>query len=216
MILFSVKDDLDKITRNLDPMTSRQMPFAVARALTATAKEIQADTRKEVPKVFSRPTAFTRNAFAIKAARKTDLTAIVFAKDIQARYLAPGIQGSARRVKGFERKAQGLAGEGQGRTLVPTRNVKLDASGNVSLATIKRIAGAKNSKRYFVGSPKGGRPFGIYERKAGGLQALFVEANVGQYDKRLDLEGLAAFRVRSSFMRNLHASMQQAMATARR
>jgi hypothetical protein len=217
MINISVKSDIDRLARQVGTMGSKQMPFAIAKALTATAKDTQKQIAVDMLSRFQNPTSFTKRAFTIKAARKSDLTAIVFAKDAQARYLGVQIQGSGRRVKGFEKKAEGLAGE-TGKMLVPTRNVKLDSAGNVSLATIKRIAGAANSKRYFIGVPKGGnRPFGIYQRhnKDQRLTALMVEATVGKYDRRLDLEGVAAKIARTAFMRHLEDALKQAMATAR-
>jgi len=216
MISFSVQSEINKVLKSIDPLTSKQMPFAIAKALTSTAKAVQKDITSELPTAFTSPTAFTKKAFTIKAARKTDLTAWVFAKDAQARYLAYGIQGGERRVKGFERRIDAMGGEA-GVMLVPTKAVKRDASGNVSLATIRRIAGQSNSKKYFVGTPKGNnRSFGVYERMAGGkLRALLIEADVGNYRKRLNMIGIGKRVIQSQFMRELEASIAQAIATAR-
>lgn len=215
MISLSVQSEINKVLKSIDPFTSKQMPFAIAKALTSTAKAVQKDITSELPTAFTSPTVFTKKAFTIKAARKTDLTAWVFAKDAQARYLAYGIQGGERRVKGFERRIDAMGGQA-GVMLVPTKAVKRDSSGNVSLATIKRIAGQSNSKKYFVGTPKGAdKSFGVYERMRGGkLRALLVEADVSTYRKRLDMQGIGQRVIRANFMRELEASIAYAMATA--
>lgn len=216
MLTVNVKSDIEAVLRKLSAYDSRQMPFAIAKALTSTAKAVQKDLTAELPTAFTSPTAFTKKAFTIKAARKADLTAWVFAKDAQARYLAFGIQGGERRVKGFERRIDAMGGD-PGVMLVPTRNVKRDSSGNISLATIKRIAGQSNSKKYFIGTPKGGdRPFGVYERmRAGKLRALIIEADVGNYRKRLDLVGIGQRVIRTQFVRELQAAIDYAIATAK-
>jgi hypothetical protein len=217
MITVNVQSELEKVIRQVGAFDRKQLPFAIAKALTATAKAVEKDTTAAVLTAFDRPTAFTRKAFTIKPARKTDLTAWVFAKDAQARYLAYGIQGGRRRVKGFERRIDAMGGQGNV-MLVPTKNVKRDSSGNVSLATIRRIAGQSNSKKYFIGTPKGeGRSFGVYERgKAGTLKALLVETEVNTYRKRLDLMGIGQRVIKKQFTRELQASIAYAMATARK
>lgn len=216
MLAVDLRSDVDKIVRKLGAFDSRQLPFAVAKSLTATAKAVQEQATNDIPNAFVAPTSFTRRAFTIKAARKGDLVAWVFAKDAQARYLAFGIQGGERRVKGFERRIDAIGGEANV-MLVPTRNVRKDASGNVSLATIRRIAGQANAKKFFIGTPQGqGRGFGVYERMRGGkLRALLVEADVKPYRKRLDLMGIGVRVIRARFGVELEAAIRHALATAR-
>lgn len=212
----------------LDRFTSKQAPFAIAKALTATAKQVQAGVTAALPTSFDRPNAFTRRAFAIVPARKEGLQAIVFAKDKQARYLKFGVQGGGRRVKAFEKRVGGQSdGDEQAGTskLVPTRNIKRDASGGVSLATIKRITNASNGAkagRYFVGKPEGsgrskGRTAGIYERLASGrMRALMLFVEPKAYKTRLDMPAIGRRIVRENFDANLRAAWATALATARR
>lgn len=220
----SVQSNIREVMPKLAQFTSRQAPFTIAKALTATAKAVQAEMTKQLPVVFDRPNAFTRRAFAIKAARKDGLTAFVFAKDQQARYLKFGVQGGGRRVKAFERRVGGdtdadeQAGSGK---LVPTRNVRRDAQGGVSLATIKRITQAGNG-RYFIGKPKGagqneGRGFGIYERIQGGrrIRALMVFSEPKAYTKRLDMQGIGGRVVRARFNSELREAWAYALRTAK-
>jgi hypothetical protein len=223
----SVQHNIMDVLPELDRFTSRQAPFAIAKALTTTAKQVQGQLTSALPTAFNRPTAWTRRAFAITPARKDTLTSWVFAKDSQARYLKFGVQGGRRRVKGFEKRFDGMVkGEKpDGQALVPTRNVRLDAQGNVSLATIKRMSQTNSTGkvgRYFVGKPKGGGrnadlPVGVYARMGNNkrLEMQFAFMREPAYRKRLDMQGIGARTVRERFAANLRDSYAAAVRTAR-
>lgn len=224
----SVQSNIKQVMPKLEQFTSRQAPFAIAKALTSTAKLVQAGVTQALPTAFDKPNAFTRRAFATQPARKQTLEAIVFAKDAQARYLRFGVQGGGRRVKGFEKRAiASVNGGDQPDTakLVPTRAVKRDAAGGVSLATIKRITALQNggkTGRYFIGEPKGAggaknRPAGVYERLAGGkrMRALMLFIEPKAYTKRLDMAGIGKRVVSANFEVELRKAWAQALATAR-
>ncbi|MFM2092862.1 MAG: hypothetical protein RLZZ127_3351 [Planctomycetota bacterium] len=79
----------------------RQIPFATAQALTATARDAKQDVEDRIPVAFDRPEPFTARAIAIVAARKNRLVARVLVKDRQAAYLAIQERGGTREpVKG--------------------------------------------------------------------------------------------------------------------
>lgn len=225
----SVESTIRTVLPKLNQFSSRQAPFTIAKALTSTAKAVQDELTKQLPNAFDRPNAFTRRAFAYTPARKDGLTAWVFAKDKQAKYLKFGVQGGGRRVKAFERRtgadtnADEIAGT---QKLVPTRNVKLDQYGGVSLATIKRITQQKNSTgkygRYFIGQPKGGGKNaglspGIYERYGNNkrIRALMVFVEPKAYRKRLDMQGIGGRVVRATFEDELRRAWAYALRTAR-
>ncbi len=224
----SVQSNISEVMPKLAQFTSKQAPFAIAKALTSTAKLVQSEISGQLPSVFDRPNPFTRRAFAIKPANKATLEAFVFAKDKQARYLKFQVQGGGRRVKGFEKRFGGeVAGQRPSSlTLVPGKAIKRDQFGGVSLATIKRMSTEKNSSgkvgRYFIGKPKGGgsnagMPIGIYARtnnnKKIQLQMAFVDTP--HYRKRLDMVGIGSRVIRKSFNDQLIAAWAQAMRTAR-
>lgn len=220
----TVESNIKAIMPKLEQFSSRQAPFTIAKALTATAKLVQAEITQQLPSVFDRPNQFTRRAFAVQMARKDTLTAIVFAKDKQARYLKFGVQGGGRRIKAFERRvgADTQADEQAGTPkLVPTRNVRLDTYGGVSLSTIKRITQQGNG-RYFVGKPRGGgqnagRGEGIYERTNKGktIRALMVFSEPKSYKPRLDMRGIGGRVVRERFAAELNNAWAFALRTAR-
>ena len=225
----TVQSNIREIMPKLEQFTSRQAPFTIAKALTETAKHVRKAMGEATNTVFDRPTPFTRNAFAFLPARKDTLTATVFAKDKQARYLKFQVQGGGRRVKGFERRfgGEGQADEQSGlQHMVPTRNVRLNSYGGVSLATIKAMSRNLNSSgkaaRYFIGKPRGagqnaGRGYGIYARVGNNkrLEALMVFANKPQYRKRFDMTAIGGRVVNAQFESELRKAWQIAMRTAR-
>ena len=147
---------LEKLSR-FGSAVQKQLPFATSVALNAVAFDGRTAANSATVGAFNKPTRFTQTAFLVQKSTKRDLTAAIYANDApgknRAKYLRYGIQGGARPAKGFERYFAGVANDGTitpGTTLVPTRNVKLNASGNVSLATLKSIG------KGLGGNPRGG------------------------------------------------------------
>lgn len=96
----SIHSNLQQIERSLTGLAMRQIPFARSMALTSLAKVVQGEETKAFNRVFDRPTPFTTKAVGVKAARKTDLTAVVYVKDTAAAYLAPFEFGGAHKARG--------------------------------------------------------------------------------------------------------------------
>ena len=222
-----IRSELPKAIRWTDQMT-KQLPFAISQALNATAFDARQSINASTRQYFDRPNRFTQSAFFVQRSSKRNLEAVVFAeaapgKD-RARYLRYGIQGGQRTQKGFERKflaeVVGTRRIPAGAQLVPTSLVKTNASGNVSLATIKRIQKGLTTKgtgTFFIGMPKGGnRPAGIYRRSKGQLFPYFLAIEErAKYQRRfpiLDIGGKVAQRRFGGYLRT---SLSKALETAR-
>ncbi|MGQ3049832.1 MAG: hypothetical protein ACT6Q8_24345 [Niveispirillum sp.] len=135
--------------------SAQDMPFATARALTRTAQAVRDHVTTMLDQRIDRPTAFTRRAYRISAARKTALVARVFAAPIQAAYLS-------RLEDGGEKAQPGL--------LAPVR-AKTDASGNLGRRSITRASRLPGA---FVGSltnKDGNSQPGVYQRLVSGRPA---------------------------------------------
>lgn len=214
----NVNSTIKTILPKLDQFSSKQAPFTIAKALTRIAMRARDNANKSTNQYFDRPNAFTQRAFRFQGANKRTLTAMVFAQQLQARYLRFGIQGGVRRIKGFE-KQFGAATEADnqaGGALVPTKNIRLNAAGNVPLSTIKKMTSQPN--KYFIGKPKGGnRPEGIYERHGRNqrLKALMVFKQPPRYSKRLPLEDVVAKTVERHFGGELRSAFADAIRTAK-
>src|SRR5471032_1598521 len=100
MMDISIRSNLQDVSRSLSAFAQKQLPFAGALATTALAKRVQAKETKAFTRVFDRPTPFTMKAIGVKPARKTDLIATVFVKDIAASYLAPYEFGGVKKLNG--------------------------------------------------------------------------------------------------------------------
>lgn len=205
-----------------------QLPFATSLALNKTAYQVQQALNYETSNYLDRPSAFTKNAFRFTKSTKTNLEVIVGAAPIQSRYLRFGISGGQRPAKGFERKflssildTRSIPSTAQ---LVPTSSVRLNAQGNVSLATIRSIQKGLNSNSkgsFFYGRPKGGganagKPVGIYRRSAKAITPYFVAfGGRASYRPRFPILQLGTAKANQVFGSLLQSSLQQALATAR-
>lgn len=141
----SIKDTIMDSTAWLDSVQIRQVPYAVARAINATAKDSLEAIKREMISVFDRPTPYTLNAFRIQYATKQNWTAIVEPKNRAAnaipadKYLAPEIEGGSRNLKRFERALVAVGAMPQGYRAVPGAAAQLDAYGNMSRGQIVQI-----------------------------------------------------------------------------
>jgi hypothetical protein len=227
-LTLDISSELPRAIRWTDAMT-KQLPFAISQALNASAFDARTALNGSTRQYFDRPNRFTQSAFLVQKTNKRELEAVVYAnaqsgRD-RARYLRYGIQGGERKQKGFEKKFLAeVAGTGRipaGSQLVPASGVKLDASGNVSLATIKRIQkGLSGSARggFFVGQPRNnpGLPPGIYRRSREQLFPYFiVTTNRGSYRPRLPMAEIGSKAVERRFGGYLQSSLERALATAR-
>ena len=204
---------LDKLSR-FGSAVQKQLPFATSVALNAVAFDGRTAANGATVGAFNKPTRFTQTAFLVQKSTKRDLTAAIYAND------APG---KNRPAKGFERYFAGVSNDGtipQGATLVPTRNVKLNASGNVSLATLKSIGkglGSNPRGGFFVGTPRGAgaRPPGIYRRSRERLFAYFIVKDQPSYTSRFNLPAIAGKVIERRFNGYLMSSLEKALSSAK-
>jgi hypothetical protein len=150
----NVSAELRKLTRNLDALAQKQIPFAAARGVTALAKIVQTAETAALSSNLDRPTPFTKRAFAVTPATKATMTAVVYAKDIQARYLAPVELGSKQVVR-------------KSALLMPV-DIAKNAYGNIPAGALRRLKGNPN---IFVGKIKtksGEMVGGVWQRTGAG------------------------------------------------
>lgn len=194
MIRLGISSDLDKLVSKLENVRRDQLPFATAKAITATAQIAKQRLVEEMPKAFDRPTPYSLNSLFLRPATKASLSALIWLKDDAgkgtpaAKYLLPQIAGGQRRPKRFERALQMRGLLPPGRYALPGSAAKMDAYGNMNRGQIVQILSAlgaaetrsgflanrtaaskkrKGGKRpeFFVGSPGNGKlPMGVWQR----------------------------------------------------
>jgi len=220
----SVADDIAKIRKSLTDLEKRQLPFATANALTALAKNAQAAEKEAMPEVFDRPTPFTVNSVAVRGARKSNLEARVFIKDIAAAYLEPFEFGGNHKLLG------------SGRTwLNPKDKTQLNQYGNFSKTALKRlqarpdifIGNIKTSSGETIGGVwrrppsarvtkvKGKRGSVVQGSPRGHLKLLVRFGDARPVKQHLEFGERAFEVVSNTFEREFEVAMNQAIATAK-
>lgn len=119
----------------------RGTPYAMARALTLTGKDVKAAETREISAVVDKPTPYTTRALYLQFATKTNLQARVWLKDGNRpeHYLLPLIEGGARPIKRFEQRLRMVGVMRADERAVPGTAVQLDAYGNMSRGQITKI-----------------------------------------------------------------------------
>lgn len=140
MLDINVRSDFGRLARTLNDLGRRQLPFATAQALTGIAKQVRVAEQTGMRRKLDRPMPFTLNSVGVKAARKSDLTATVYMRDIAASYLEPFEFGGKHKLIG------------SGRTwLNPKNGLQLNQYGNLSRNKLKQL---KARPDIFVGKVK--------------------------------------------------------------
>lgn len=232
VIHISFQADMSKALRHLDVM-QKQVKFATAKALTKTAQDVQAGLKKEMKRVFDRPTPYTLNSLRVKPATKERLQASVFLKDDTfkgtpaAKYLGPQIAGGSRALKRFEASLLRVGLLPPGHVAVPGGAARLDRYGNMRPGQITQILSGvrasndptQNRRRgkagqYFIGRP-GHAPLGVWQRVGRGVQPVLIYVKAPNYQPRLAFRKVGERIARENFSKHFEAALRQAMTTAR-
>lgn len=235
---FKFKSNASIVNAKMSNMVAKQMPFAISLALNNTAKTMIAKNKQDMNKIFSRPVAFTRNAFFYKPARKGDTSVMLRRKDMQRgkHYLEVQQDGGARPQTGIEKAFQyRLPYAGVFKHMTPTSNFPRIKSGVISPGERNKIMAAMQVQQDpAANSPKRGRPkrgkdvyfapksfgrkAGIYKRKEGSrsIQKMFnfIDRNI-TYRPRLRFDDRMALYGRTIYPKRLQSAMKRALATAK-
>lgn len=212
-MIFNVKiEGLDKLKKNLDTIAKRQLPFAIAKALTKTAWDVQKEETKQLPQKLDRPTPFTMKAFGVIGATKRNLVATIYVKPMQAEYLKFQIEGGIRLPK---RKA--LA--------IPVQEYLKNKYGNIPRGKIQTLLRQPNTFSGKVSGIAGIWQRGHYSKKGkwsiaskkrgAALKLLFAYEPRALYKKRFPFFEIAKGIVTSKFNKNFNEAFEEALRTAR-
>jgi hypothetical protein len=150
----SIKADIKKLTRGLNDIQKKQIPFATSRALNDVARQAASKTlRERADKVFEGgATSFTKSGFRYEKSNKKNLTAKVFIDPARAEYMKFQIAGGTRFPKNRA-------------LMIPTTHTRLNKFGNITRGTFNKLINDRS--KYFSGIPKGMQGAaneGIWER----------------------------------------------------
>lgn len=145
MLSFVVKDDIERVVRQVASRVERQVPFATAKALTRTAQSVRDEERAHMASVFDRPTPWTLNSLFVRSATKANLQAEVSFKEPgskgtdPSRVLRHHIRGGSREWKRFELALKRIGVLLPTWAAVPGEGAKMDAFGNMSRGQIVQL-----------------------------------------------------------------------------
>lgn len=129
--------DIKDLSAKLQSL-KKQIPFATAQALTSIARQIAAAEKTAFQRKLENPTPFTVNSVGSSGARRDNLTATVFVRDIAAGYLEPLEFGGVHKLNG--------------QALLNPKDVKLNKYGNLSRNKLSQLKAKSN---VFIGDIDG-------------------------------------------------------------
>ena len=150
----SVKADIKRLTRGLNDIQKKQIPFATSRALNDVAATVAMKSlRQKAQEVFEGgATGFTKTGFRYEKGNKNNLMSKVFIEGARADFLKFQIAGGTRFP---ERRS----------LMIPTKHTKLTKLGNIRRSEYAKMI--NDRAKYFSGIPKGlqgAHLAGIWER----------------------------------------------------
>ena len=222
MIDFKAVNDLGKAIKWAEA-SEKQLPFSLSQGLNKTAFEVRTGLNKGTIGSFHMPVKFTQSAFLVEKSTKRKLTSRIYAIDKKgkdrARYLRFGIHGGVRPPKGYERYFEkGVPNDGTippGSYFMPGPHVKINAAGNVTLPTLKKItkgltgqgtksrSGSKVRGGFFIGTPRNSNfPPGIYRRSRERLFPYFwADKSKPRYTRSFPMQRIASKIVDRRFVK---------------
>ena len=191
----SVEADFKQVTKGLNKLQRKQIPFATAGALNDTAFQAKALAVKAMPRFLDRPNPTTMKGLMVGKAKKTRLTATVFFKDFVWRYMKYQVLGGTRST---------------GRKIaVPSRTIRLNKYGNIP----GRRGGLIKGGAYVA--ELGSGLTGIFKPKGKKTELRAILVNQATYKPRYPFHAIIERAVRKRFKKNFHRNMERAMRSAR-
>ncbi|AMM13335.1 hypothetical protein AX768_03630 [Burkholderia sp. PAMC 28687] len=227
MLTISIKTNIKEISKRLDDLSRKQMPFAASQAVNAAAVKIQAAEQANMRKVLDEPTPFTINSVGVKKGNKSNPTAIVFVKPIAAGYLDPYEIGGTNKLNS--------------RALLKPIEARLNKYGNLPRNYIKNLLADPNvfvgpvtfrrsgqtingiwmrppvaKRRQVRGTARrSGTNQGMVAGRQTGLKLLIRFADAHPVTQRLGFGDLAQRMVPMIIQRELRDALAQAITTAK-
>lgn len=133
--------DLGNLMRRFREIERRHLPDVTRWALNDMAFAVHAENKQLIDRVFDNPTRFTRNAFWVRKATRSNPVAVVERKRmvVGKHYLEVQQEGGPRGQTGLERAlTRRLAYEGLIQSVLPA-SIRTNAAGNMSPGTVQRM-----------------------------------------------------------------------------
>ncbi len=235
-----IRSNVREFMRSLSAVEREQLPFAMSLAINMTADQVIRDNQGEMQSRLDRPTRFTLNSQRKTFATRRNPSSTISFKRFSTGtspgvYMRAIIEGGPRGQKAFELAMERKGLLDRGMRLVPGRDARPNAYGNLTRATYTRIirgAGPSNTRTgrqmprvqgsgagtYFTVTARDSSalPPGVWQRMASGrLRQILRAVPSASYSKIFDWPELSAQSARKRFPFNMERAMAQALRTAR-
>jgi hypothetical protein len=127
VIKINVRSNAKALERSMNNLFKRQLPFAIAQGINQTAQRVADGEAANIAATFTNPTPFTKKSVGVKRARKGTPVAVVYMKDIAAKYLEPYETGGVHKLNS--------------RALLNPKDIKLNQYGQLSRNTLATLKG---------------------------------------------------------------------------
>jgi hypothetical protein len=215
MIRIGVQSDIAKLRNALTAFDDTQMPFTVAKALTMTAQDAQLAVRAAIPSEFTLRRDWIVKGIRTIAARKDNLTAMVYSID-------PFM---GRQEHGGEK----IPMDGGRNLAIPLSGARPSDADIIPTALLPSNLGraeytiSKKSGKQVTMKGTGGAAFRLISNgktylmlRAGGvLKVMYLITPSAYVPPRLNLGTITMETVRRRFAANFFTAAKQAMATRR-
>jgi hypothetical protein len=217
----SFEHDIAKVLPKLDAIGQKQLPFAIARALTQTTKEAQAAVRADMPRKFTIRRQWVVQGIRIIPATKANLTAILYTKDpFMERQEGGGVKTGKPGGGNFtsnnlpSKTGFPVRGVGRGRVAVPTQNVLRSKRDIIRRSELPAGLG---SKAFVIAGNAGTQLLArrFAKGKRAGLQVLYVLKGQTFVKPRLELREIGSRVAKQRFPEIFARSIADAIANAK-
>jgi len=210
----SVHANTKELTKQLNRIQRKQIPFATMNALNSVAFDAQSYVKKSLPRRLDRPTKGLISSVQVEQT-----------KDKYNPVVRVGFAGLGfRNTKWNESPAEIMRRHMKGGTRTPSgraipvpilKNIKVNKFGNLPKTKIRTLLA--KSDRYFSGKPKG-RDAGVYERikptkkKPGKLKMLVSWEQSTQYKGgRFPLKRIVETAIKNKYRKRFDAALDYAL-----
>ena len=216
-----IRADVKDLTKSLNRIQRKQIPFATSKALNATAFDVRKTLQDGLNIHLDRVTSYTKRGVQVEKSTKKNLVAKV---GFRSRTFGKG-QGKITQAEYMKRQIKGGTRFPKGQAIpVPVpKNMRTNKFGNIPRGKIDRLLGDKD--RYFSGTPKGTQDApGIWQRmpanskrkKQGGkIRMVIAWEPKADYSPRFPFRQIVSKSVRINFRKRFDNALQQALKTAR-
>ena len=217
----SIESDVKELTKSLNRIQRKQIPFATSKALNTLAFDVRKTLQDGLDVYLDRPTPYTKRGVQVEKSTKKKLVAEV---GFRSKSFGKG-KGSTTQASYMKRQIEGGTRKARSKAIpVPVpKNLKTNKYGSIVRGKIQKLLADKD--KYFSGIPKGiSDAPGIWQRmpanskrkKPGGkIRMVIAWEPKADYSKRFPFKRIVETTVRTNFSKRFDYELREALKTAR-